>query len=79
MNAREQSILATKVALYPGHSPEGAPQWVGVMDDFWQANQDAFRWGDIIEIARDLRRGVAHYVGGGAQAAFTLTRPPGEY
>lgn len=69
--------LETRVAIYPGHTmtPDLAPDWVGTVNEYWEANQDTLTFGDIREMMEDLDhndgRGF-HYIGGGAQGCFTI-------
>jgi hypothetical protein len=68
--------LTQTMHLIEGHRPDLAaletPFWSGTLEDFWEANQEHLRWGDIQEIASGIRHGGAHRLGGGAEPAMTV-------
>ena len=62
------------ICLFQGHEAAdlAEPQWKGTLWQFWEANQDSYRFGEIRSIHDVLRFAGVFPVGGGAQAAFTL-------
>ena len=65
----------TRIAIHQGHyEVDPTPDWIGTVDEYWEANQETLVWNDIHEMMLDLAEGRDHRIGGGAQGCFTVRR-----
>lgn len=64
--------LSARVAIHQGwEHPDPEPDWVGTLEEFWNAN-DGFTLAEMSATAQALATKGQWFLGGGSQPCFTL-------